>query len=98
MTVLSLAVTRPASMAARARARLSNRPRSTSKISARLQGGDMLIHLSLTRGESRGFQANARLECGQIMPDVLRRPLWRHQCAAMPMERVYHHQVVAQAA
>ena len=30
--------------AARARARLSNRPRSTSKISARLRGEDMLHH------------------------------------------------------
>src|ERR1700742_4621321 len=37
-TGLSLAVTRPASIAAWARARLSNRPRSTSSRSARLRG------------------------------------------------------------
>src|SRR4051794_26938262 len=36
-TGLSLAITRPASIAARARARLSNRPRSTSTTSARLR-------------------------------------------------------------
>src|SRR6185312_11375908 len=38
-TGLSLAVTWPASIAARARARLSNRPRSTSNMSARLRRG-----------------------------------------------------------
>src|SRR6204780_5911897 len=38
----SLAVTRPASIAAWARARLSNSPRSTSNRSARLRGGGML--------------------------------------------------------
>jgi len=43
-TGLSLAVTRPASIAARARARLSKQAAFDSKISARLRGEDMLHH------------------------------------------------------
>src|SRR6202011_2180746 len=42
-TCLSLAVTSPASIAAWARARLSNRPRSTSNRSARLRAGGPLV-------------------------------------------------------
>src|SRR5512147_298178 len=42
VTGLSLAMTRPAAMAACARARLSNRPRSTRRTSARLRGGGMV--------------------------------------------------------
>jgi hypothetical protein len=43
VTGLSLATTRPASIAARARARLSNSPRSTSNRSTRLRGVDALL-------------------------------------------------------
>src|SRR5882762_7476341 len=60
-TVLSLAMTRPASIAARARARLSNRPRSTSRRSTRLWEGEGDMPRSALRGRgSKPFDAGAR--------------------------------------
>src|SRR5580692_6695907 len=101
----SLAMTRPASIAAWARARLSNSPRSTSNRSARLRGGGTLTSRlpSSTRyarrrgAELGGGEAHAGLEGGQIMPDIRRRLRWRHQRATVQIERMDHHQIVGQS-
>ena len=104
-TGLSLAMTRPASIAACARARLSNRPRSTSNRSARLRGGG--AHGSRlakfnpmparARGKPLGGHPHAGLESGQVMPDIGGRLPWRHQRAAVQIERMDHHQIVGQS-
>ena len=102
-TCLSLAMTRPASIAACARARLSNRPRSTSSMSARLRGGGVLglakvNSMPARRGaEPFGGHAHAGLECGQVVPEVGGRLPWRHQRAAVQIERMNHHQIVGQS-
>src|ERR1019366_9284602 len=67
MTCLSLAVTRPASIAACARARLSNRPRSTSNRSERLRGGGK-VGSPLAKSTSthrRAWRLLARLPCAR---------------------------------
>src|SRR5665647_1598117 len=43
-----------------------------------------------------GGQAYAGLESSEIMPDVGRLPPRRYQRAAMQIERMHHHQIVAQ--
>src|SRR5580704_7848830 len=91
-TSLSLAETRPASIAARARARLSNNPRSTSKRSMRLRGEAML-----SGNEPRGRQGDANFERGQVVPDVDRLFAWQNQRCAMEVERVDHHEIVVLA-
>src|SRR5215210_422078 len=104
VTVLPLSVTRPASMAARARARLSNRPRSTSKTSARLREGDMMVSsMAEFNALPPGAQpqavrrdADAAFERGQITPDIGRRLPRHDQRAAVQIQRMYDHQVVAQ--
>src|SRR6202171_5966860 len=95
------AVTPPASIAARARARLSNRPRSTSTTSARVRGGVSLLFLvnlklDLPRGPA-GRQTNTGLEQGEIVPDISGRLVRRHQWAAMQIERVDHHEIIRPA-
>src|SRR3984957_17680928 len=88
-TGLSLAETRPASIAARARARLSNKPRSTSRRSMRLRGEAML-----SGSEPRRRQGDANLERGQVVPDVDGLFARQHQRCAMKIERVDHHEIV----
>src|ERR1700722_5618983 len=102
VTGLSLAMTRPASIADLARARLSNSPRSTSTRSARLRGGRVLsafagISTRRARGggcETLRCQPHAGLERRQIVPDIRRRLPRRDQRAAMQVERVNHHQII----
>ena len=78
------------------RARLSNRPRSTSRTSMRLRGEDMASR-SLTRcGQPLGGQPHASLERDEVAPDVGRRLQRRHQRAAMAFERMNDHQVFGQ--
>src|SRR5450631_3489036 len=101
VTSLSLAMTRPAAMAACARARLSNRPRSTSRTSARLRGGGMdsaLFERALASGsiEPLGGRADAGLERREIIPQIQRRQARRHQRALVEVERVDQHQIVGQ--
>ncbi len=95
-TGVSLAVTRPASIAARARARLSNRPRSTSSTSDALAGRRLacrdvgrLRHGAIAR--SRPPAATQASNAAEIVPDIGRRLPRRHQRAAMQIERVDHH-------
>ena len=103
-TCLSLAVTRPASIAACARARLSNRPRSTSSMSARLRGGGCASlgqgQLDARAGAAPSRSAAMRTQVskrGQVMPEIGGRLPWRHQRAAVQLERMNHHQIVAQS-
>src|SRR6185437_6807577 len=89
---LSLATTRPASIAARARARLSNRPRSTRSRSMRLPGEDMLRSCFLIGASAPfGCHAYAKFERGQVVPDVLRLRARQDQRHAMQLERMDHH-------
>src|SRR5262245_5710059 len=91
-TGLSLATTSPASIAARARARLSNSPRSTRSRSIRLRGEDMLGSSSWRadavseRAEPLRSHGNAKLERGQVVPDIFWPLAWQHQRCAMQVE------------
>ena len=95
--------TSPASIAARARARLSNRPRSTSSTSARLRGARVRSRLFVKalnpicrapRSAARRTQASNEVRSCQISAGAIRR---RHQWAAMQVERVDHHEIVGQS-
>src|SRR5215475_9028715 len=92
----SLAMTRPASIAARARARLSNRPRSTSTTSARLREV-LLLPCFATISPFFGGEADACFERGEVVPDVRRSCLRQHQRRAVQVERMDHHQIIRQA-
>src|SRR5882757_3778926 len=100
-TCLPSAVTPPASIAARARARLSNSPRSTSSTSARLRGEVPFSLLSVTVSSLAGgafrHKAHTRLKRGEIMPDIRRCPSRHHERVTMQIERVDHHQIIRQA-
>src|SRR5277367_645838 len=88
-TGLLLAETRPASIAARARARLSNSPRSTSRRSMRFLEDGMLC--------PRRRHGDADLERGQVVPDVDRLLARQHEWRAIEIERVDHHEIVGMA-
>ena len=100
-TGLPSAITRPASIAARARARLSNRPRSTSSTSARLRGEVSLSlllakvnsFLPLARPAASTTQASNEVRSCQMIGGRLPR---RHQSSTVQIERVDHHQIVGQ--
>src|SRR5579864_8719559 len=98
-TCLSFAETSPASIAARARARLSNSPRSTSKRSMRLRGEGIVQPVGLRSFgvEPFGGEPDARLERGQIPPDISRPLTWQHERPAVEIERMNHHQIVVVA-
>ena len=49
------------------------------------------------RSKAFGGEMQARLERGQIMPDIGGRLARRHQRAAVEIERMDHHQIIAQA-
>src|SRR5690349_2873251 len=91
---LSLATTSPASIAARARARLSNSPRSTSSRSMRFLAADMVSSSRWARRSAPGRHANANFERGQVMPDVGGLFARDDQRRAVQFERMDHHQVV----
>src|ERR1700756_2991256 len=96
--LLSLATTRPASMAARARARLSNRPRSTSNVSMRLRGADMFQpQLGPVGAKPLGRKPHACLERGEVAPDVRRLLPRRRQRRAITLESMDQHEIVTEA-
>src|ERR1700754_1360533 len=92
----SLAMTSPASIAARARALLSNRPRSTSTTSARLREM-LLLPCFATISLLFGGEADACLESCEVVPDVRRPCLRQDQRRAVQVERMDHHQIIRQA-
>ena len=47
--------------------------------------------------EPPGGHAYASLEGGQVMPEIRGRLSWRYQRAAVQLERMNHHQIVAQS-
>src|SRR5690242_21962884 len=95
---MSLATTRPASIAARARARLSNSPRSTRSTSMRLPEGDMLRSW-LSSGASAPFasHAYANFERGQVLPDISGLCPRQNQRHPMEFELMDHHQIAGVA-
>src|ERR1700759_3299114 len=91
-TGLSLATTRPASIAARARARLSNSPRSTNNRSIRLRGEDIAgLFILAARREPLRRYGNAKLERGQVVPDIVWSCTRQHERRPVDVEAMHHH-------
>src|SRR5689334_19942352 len=102
VTGLSFARTRPASIAARARARLSNRPRSTSTTSARFFGAVAMGASPPPSGSWRrrapfGDETHAGFEGGKVVPGIERRQARRDQRGTVDVEPVDDHQIVGEA-